>query len=154
MMHKKFFITLIVVAVLIGGFQVFNIYKNPKGEEQVLTTPTGMVRDTSQTIPSAFPTGIILEEDIKVIQESYTYNQTPNASPTQHTFKYISIKNLSDTRNYFIGLLTNNGNKPVVTEVSTTLTLINGLTKGGKALDILIDSSDQNNVSVEITIIQ
>ena len=134
MMHKKFFVTIIIIALLFGLFQAgFIFYKKyySSSKQIPLETPAGMVRINPSIIPEVFKS-IISEGDIRVATESYTYNQQLNSSPTQHTFKYVSNKSTPDTKAYFVNLLTNGKNKPAITEINQSLSLIRGITKDGK----------------------
>jgi hypothetical protein len=157
-LHKKifyWFISLVVLVglVYIGGILFIRNYKpaTKVAQQQGLTTPTGMVRDTSGTIPSAFPKELIDINDVKVIQESYSY-RTDKSPLRQYTLKYVSDKPLATIEKDTMIFLSAGVQKPTKVQVGEHITSIHGLTKDSRTVDVLIDNTDPLNVIVEVTV--
>ena len=84
----KIFIALVILSLLIGGY--FYVSKSQRSlvteNNQSVPLPEGLERDLENKIPKLFPSNIIQEKNIQVI-ESYTQT-TPNTE--EATYRYVS----------------------------------------------------------------
>lgn len=103
---------ILVAGSAYGGFYLFKRYvtqksflDSGKSKDTALSIP-GFTRETNTEIPTVFPQGLIRESDIKSVLESFRVAR-PDAK-TQHTYKYISIKDFNTNKNIFKKFITTN----------------------------------------------
>jgi hypothetical protein len=113
---KKILLIFLVV-LLVGGTSYGSFYflkkyfTKPSIKQSTTLTQTedsipGFKRDTTNSILTYFPKGLVLEKDIKNILESFVVVQDDN---TQYTLRYISTNIWSDNFFAFNRLLISKG---------------------------------------------
>lgn len=151
---------ILIVASGFGGFYAIKKYfikeTNTLDQPKASTTPTvtGLKRDIYNKVPKEFPKGLISEEDVDSILESFIV--TDSSERKQYTVRYISKKNVAENQKYFETYAANTPGFSLTTDFLTNSTtfLSMGMRNKKTEIDITINLNQQYGYIVDVTMLQ
>lgn len=159
---KKIVWVLVIIVLFLSIYTGFYLAKKyVKRQENMLKQASivqppalpGLERDSDYKIPALLPKELVLQEEIAVPFDSFTYIQQDKR--TQYTYKYLSTKSLVENKTYYEKFFTTTPGWTLgdIFTDSTTFVSIRAMNKSMELM-VSINLDSDNKSVVDITAIK